>query len=32
VKFTDYVTANQRTLLRFAMALTGDARLAEDVV
>jgi len=32
VTFTDYVQDNQRTLLRFAMALTGDARLAEDVV
>lgn len=30
--FTDYVLDNQRVLLRFAMALTGDARLAEDVV
>jgi RNA polymerase sigma factor (sigma-70 family) len=32
VTFNDYVLDNQRTLLRFAMALTGDARLAEDVV
>ena len=30
--FTDYVQANQRGLLRFAMALTGNARLAEDIL
>jgi RNA polymerase sigma-70 factor (sigma-E family) len=30
--FTDYVAANQMSLLRFAIVLTGDLHLAEEIV
>jgi RNA polymerase sigma factor (sigma-70 family) len=32
VSFTEFVAAQQRGLLRFAMVLTCDAHLAEDIV
>jgi RNA polymerase sigma-70 factor (sigma-E family) len=32
VTFAEFVGERQRPLLRFAMVLTGDARLAEDIV
>jgi DNA-directed RNA polymerase specialized sigma24 family protein len=32
VDFTEFVTIRQRVLLRFAMALSGDACEAEEIV
>jgi len=32
VTFAEFVSERQQSLLRFAMVLTGDARLAEDIV